>query len=284
MIYQQTSSRKYYPQSSHLSLRLSTCPLSQENSVKAGRLQWCDCCLKKLGLALIMPNYRPVSNLSLISKVVERAMLLQLSQHCQDFNLQPDYQSAYRPNYSCETAVLRISNDILWPFEHQSIMALVATDLSAAFDMVDHTILLDMLKAKYGITGQALKWFDNYLRPRSFKVVIDNKYSRPGDLEVSIPQGSCAGASIFNLYCSTLHEIIPPDLSLSGFADDHSVRRIFKAGSNAQEEATIHILQMCMLNIKSWMDAVRLKMNPSKTWSSYISETSHSSRNAPLKN
>ena len=110
-----------------------------------------------------------------------------------------------------------------------------------------------------------LKWFDNYLRPRSFKVVIDNKYSKPCDLEVSIPQGSCAGVSIFNLYCLTLHEIIPPDLSLSGFADDHSVRRIFKAGSNAQEEATIHILQMCMLNIKSWMDAVRLKMNPSKT-------------------
>ena len=121
--------------------------------------------LKKLGLALIMPNYRPVSNLSFISKVVERAMLLQLSQHCQDFNLQPDYQSAYRPNYSCETAVLRISNDILWAFEHQSIMALVSIDLSAAFDTVNHTILLNVLKAKYEITGQALKWFDNYLRP-----------------------------------------------------------------------------------------------------------------------
>ena len=113
-------------------------------------------------------------------------------------------------------------------------MALVAIALSAAFDTVDHNILLDILNAKYGITGQALKWFDNYLTPRSFKVVIDNKYSKPCDLEVSIPQGSCAGVSIFNLYCSTLHEIIPPDLSLSSFADDHSIRRIFKAGSNAQ--------------------------------------------------
>ena len=132
-------------------------------------------------------------------------------------------------------------------------MALVAIDLSAAFDTVDHTILLDILEAKYGII------------PRSFKVVIDNKYSKPHDLEVSVPQGSCAGASIFNLYCSTLHEVIPSDLPLSGFADDHSIRRIFKAGSNAQEGTTIHSLQTCMLNIKSWMDAVRLKMNPSKT-------------------
>ena len=56
-----------------------------------------------------MPNYRPVSNLSFISKIMERAMLLQLSQHCEDFNLQPYYQSAYRPDYSCETAVLRIN-------------------------------------------------------------------------------------------------------------------------------------------------------------------------------
>ena len=76
--------------------------------------------IKKVGLQLIKPNFRPVSNLAFISKIVEWAMLLQLSQHCQDFNLQPDYQSAYRPDYSCETAVLRISNDILWAFEKNS--------------------------------------------------------------------------------------------------------------------------------------------------------------------
>ena len=74
-----------------------------------------------------------------------------------------------------------------------SIMALVAIDLSAAFGTVDHTILLNTLSAKYGITKQALKWFNSYLSDRSFNVVIDNKYSKPHDLEVRIPQGSCAG-------------------------------------------------------------------------------------------
>ena len=126
-------------------------------------------------------------------------MLLQISQHCNDFNLQPDYQSAYRADYSCETAVLRISNDILWALEKQSVMSLVAIDLSAAFDAVDHTILLGILYNKFGITEQALKWFDSYLHLRSFKVVIDNKhYSKEHSLEVSIPQGSCVGANIFN--------------------------------------------------------------------------------------
>ena len=230
--------------------------------------------IKKIGLELIKENFRPVSNLAFISKIVERAMLLQLSQHCQDFNLQPDYQSAYRPDYSCETAVLRISNDILWVFENKSITALVAIDLSAAFDTVDHTILLQVLNAKFGITGHALKWFYSYLRDRSFKVVISDKYSKPHSLTVSVPQGSCAGASIFNLYCSTLHEIVPKDLTLSGFADDHSVRKSFKAGSNTDETETIRTLEGCMLNIKLWMDSMHLKINPNKINDPQYSETS----------
>ena len=221
--------------------------------------------IKKIGLELIKQNFRLVSNLAFISKIVEQAMLLQLSQHCQDFNLQPDYQSAYRPDYSCETAILKISNDILWGFEQKSITALVAIDLSAAFDTFDHTILLQVLNAKFGITGQALQWFDIYLRDRSFKVVIDDKYSKPHGLDVSVPQGSCVGVSIFNLYCSTLHEIVPSDLTLSGFADYHSIRRSFKADSTPDETETIQTLESCMLKIKSWMDSMHLKMNPNKT-------------------
>ena len=157
--------------------------------------------LKKIGLDLIHANFRPVSNLSFISKVIECCMLLQLSQHCEEFNLQPDYQSAYREHYSCETAVLKISNDVLWAMEQQEVTSLVALDLSAAFDMVDHVILLDILNHKFGIGGEALKWYDQYLYPRSFKVNINGTYSSERDFDVSVPQGSCAGASIFNLYC-----------------------------------------------------------------------------------
>ena len=71
-------------------------------------------------------------------------MLLQLGRHYKDFNLQPDYHLAYHKVYSCETAVLKISNDLLWASETQSIMSLVAIDLSATFDTVDHAILLDL--------------------------------------------------------------------------------------------------------------------------------------------
>ena len=71
-------------------------------------------------------------------------MLLQLSHHCEECNLQLDYQSDYRANYSCKTALLGISNDILWAQERQSIVSLVAIDLSVAFDTVNHDILLDI--------------------------------------------------------------------------------------------------------------------------------------------
>ena len=192
-------------------------------------------------------------------------MLLQLSQHCDTNNLQPDYQSAYREHYSCETVVLKLSNDILWAMEKQQVTCLVALDLSAAFDTVDHTTLLAILKCKFGLEGNAIQWFDQYLRPRSFKVTINGKNSSEKDLSLSVPQGSCTGANIFNLYCLPLHEVIPSDLQLSGFTDDHSVRKSFKASSREEELNTVTSMEACMLNIKNWMDEMRLKMNPSKT-------------------
>ena len=192
-------------------------------------------------------------------------MLLQLSDHCNMFNLQPDYQSAYREDYSCETTILGISIDILWAMEKESITSLVVIDLSAAFDTVDHNILLHILNAKYGIEDTALKWFDQYLRPRAFKVTMNGEYSKPRDLTVSVPQGSCARANIFNLYCLPLQDMVPNSLQLSGFADDHSVRIEFKARDRDGERETICIIERCMLNIKQWMDETHLKMDTAKT-------------------
>ena len=91
-------------------------------------------------------------------------MLLQLNDHCNTHNLLPEYQSAYRKNYSCETVLVKLHNDLLWSMEKQCITAIVAI---AAFDTVDHTILLDVFDKKFGITNVALEWFSSYLRPRN---------------------------------------------------------------------------------------------------------------------
>ena len=153
---------------------------------------------KKVGMNLINTSYHPVSNLPFLSKVVEKSVLLRFNRHCNKNNLMPDYQSAYRANFSCKTALLKLTDDLLWSMEHQEVTPLVAIDLSAAFDTVDHDLLLSILSKKFGVVDKALKWFDSYLRPRRFQVLIDDTKSKEIELPFSVPQGSCARPVLCN--------------------------------------------------------------------------------------
>ena len=94
--------------------------------------------LKKNGLDTVFKNCRPVSNLSLISKVTERVVFLQIDNHMKKHDLYPSLQSAYRKNYSTETALLKVTNDILMEMNSRHAVLLVFLDLSVAFDTVDH--------------------------------------------------------------------------------------------------------------------------------------------------
>ena len=224
--------------------------------------------IKKKLLGTQNSNNRPVSNLSFISKIIEKVTLEQFNTHCQENSLVPEYQSAYRKNHSCETSLVKLVNDILWNMDRQLVTSIVILDLSAAFDTVDHDLLLDILEARFGMTGTARKWYESYLKPRRFRVVVGKEESQPRQLDYSVPQGSIQGAFLFVAYASTLDEIVDSTrLELNGFADDHSVRRAFKPSKldHKDELETIVIIEQSMLEIKSWMDQVRLKMNESKT-------------------
>ena len=221
--------------------------------------------LKKPGLDLIHKNYRPVSNLQFVSKLVERAVLHQFNEHCLKYKLIPDYQSAYREGYSCETVVLKLMNDILWAMEKQKILVCVMLDLSAAFDTVDHSLLLSVLEKRFSITDKALCWYESYLRPRSFKVSVNNVCSSEKNLTFSVPQGSASGANLFVGYCESLVNCIPNDVQLQGFADDHFTHSTFKANSRCEEDKVIETLERTFLNIKCWMSEMRLKLNSDKT-------------------
>ena len=97
--------------------------------------------LKKIGLELIYSNFRPMNNLPFIFKLVEHCMLYRLNEHCDQHSLLPTYQSSYRQFHSCETALLKMSNDLLWAIENKNCTAPVGIDLSVAFDMVNHYLL-----------------------------------------------------------------------------------------------------------------------------------------------
>ena len=218
--------------------------------------------LKKAGLDLTLSNYRPVSNLSFLSKVLEKAVLNQFMNYCAAATLLPDYQSAYRRYYSCETALVKLCDDLLWNMENRKVTAIMSVDLSAAFDTVDHDVLLEVLKIRFGITDGALCWFESYLRPRSCKVNVGSCYSTSRNLQFSVPQGSCAGPVLYLTYASTMQDVVPKGVDIHGYADDH----IFKTSFNCSEQVnSIKNLEHCASEIKSWMDANRLKMNASKT-------------------
>ena len=110
-----------------------------------------------------MKNYRPVSNLTFISKTIERAVANQLNGHLLTNNLHEAHQSAYKRFHSTETALLKVHNDILVALDERQAVFLLLLDLSAAFDTVNHSTLLSRLQLRYGITGQALFWLKSYV-------------------------------------------------------------------------------------------------------------------------
>ena len=180
--------------------------------------------LKKLGLETVFKNYRPVSNLNFISKLLEAAVLTQLQDHLYSQKLLPQYQSSYRANFSTETLLVKLLDDILNGMESQEVTALVALDLSAAFDTVDHDLLLVILKSHFGVDGTPLAWIKSYLDHRSFQVQVATALSQSIELPYAVPQGSLIGPVLFICYISTLNDIIQDtSASMLGYADDHAV-------------------------------------------------------------
>ena len=152
---------------------------------------------------------------------MEKCVLIQFNNHLKLNTLNVEHQSAYKEGHSYETLLMKIDNDVLWAMEHQSVNAMLLLDPSAAFDMVDHCVLVNILKNKYGINDVALSWFKNYLQDCRFHVVIEDMISQERTINYSAPQDSLLGPVPFNCYCSLLHEEIPKTLQLNGYADDH---------------------------------------------------------------
>jgi len=116
--------------------------------------------LKKSSLDnTILSNYRPISNLPFIGKIIEKVVFNQLNKFLSLNGHLDNFQSGFRPHHSTETALIKIINDIRLNTDIGKLSVLVLLDLSAAFDTVDHNILLDRLENWVGLSGMVLKWF-----------------------------------------------------------------------------------------------------------------------------
>ena len=211
-----------------------------------------------------------MSNLSFLSKVLERIVLFQLNKHLNHNNLLSPLQSAYRPNHSTETALLRIVNDLLTSVDNNKICILTLLGLSAAFDTVDHRILLSRLQHSFGISGPALSWFLSYLCNRTHAVTINSLQSQHTTLHYGVPQGSVLGPVLFILYTQPLFNLVSKHaVNHHAFADDNQLYKISTLDAIHQSTET---LQNCTTDVKSWMTANKLQVNDNKTEAMIILE------------
>ena len=224
--------------------------------------------LKKAGLDLIFNNYRPVSNLQYISKLTEKAVYEQVHLHTEsNTDINPLLQSAYRKQHSTETALLKVMNDILLKMNSQHVTLLVMLDLSAAFDTVNHKILLERLQHDIGISGVPLQWFQSYLSNRSQRIDVQGTLSQNFSLECGLPQGSCLGPLLYIIYTSKLFKIIEHHLpDAHCYADDTQLYLSFRPtdGLSSQIDA-IQAMERCIKDIRHWMISNRLLLNDDKT-------------------
>jgi hypothetical protein len=206
-----------------------------------------------------------VSNLPYVSKLLERVVSQQLLQHLTTHDLIDKFQSAYRPGYSCETAILRVLNDVLCSADRGDLTILVLLDLSAAFDVINHDLLLSRLQYEMGITESALLWFTSYLTDRTQSVCINQSLSKATHLICGVPQGSVLGPILFAIYTSQLGRIIESHgLSRKLYADDTQLYKSFHPDHIAKAVA-VNAVEECCLAVKEWMTANKLKLNDDKT-------------------
>ena len=222
--------------------------------------------LKKINLDCIQKNYRPVSNLQFIGKLIERAVKIQLNEHITTNNLMEPMQSAYRVGHSTEIALIKVKAGILNAIDNNEVVCLVLLDLSVAFDTVDHQILLERLKNMFGLTGLVINWITSYLSGRFQKVVVGDANSSAVPLSCGVPQGSILGPILFTLYTTPLQKICNKHaVTYHLYADDQQLYLAFKPSNAGAKEQCIKQLQGCIEDLHKWMSANMLKLNDDKT-------------------
>ncbi len=206
--------------------------------------------LKKQNLdSSVLTNFRPISNLPFISKILEKIVFSQLQSFLADNVMFETFQSGFRKCHSTETALLKVLNYILISCDSGDFAVLVLLDLTAAFDTVDHAILIDRLEHCIGLRGIALDWFKSYFANRSFSVKMGEHYSRNAFLPCGVPQGSILAPLLFSLYMLPLGSIFRKHgLSFHCYADDTQVYLPVKRNAVGFES-----LMACLADVKAWL-------------------------------
>ena len=173
--------------------------------------------LYKKGCRTDPKNYRPISLLPIVSKIIERTVHKQLQEYLDNSDILYKFQSGFRSNHSTDTSLSYLSEKILSGFDSGQLTGAIAIDLQKAFDTIDHKILLNKMKLM-GFSETVILWFNSYLSNRVFKISLNNTLSDPAGINCGVPQGSILGPLLFSLYVNDMPQAVNSELYL--YADD----------------------------------------------------------------
>ena len=203
-----------------------------------------------------------ISNWPVLSKLLERLVFRQLMEYMSSADLLPPLQSGFRPRHSTETSVLRVLSDILQAVDCGDSAALILLDLSAAFDTVDHPILLQHLQTTFGVHDVAHRWFQSYLPIRYQYVSRGSIKSAISSLICDVPQGSVLGPILFVLYTADLISVIESHgLFPHLYADD---TQVYGSCAPAAVNVLSSQISQCVTAAAAWMKSNRLQLNRNK--------------------
>ena len=204
-----------------------------------------------------MGNYRPISLMSVLAKVMEKIVFEQTYEYVTSKNILTENQSGFRPHHSTYTAVLNTTEDALKNIDEGLLTGMVMLDLKKAFDSIVHKILLDKMHL-IGIRGTAHKWFKSYLSSRSQYVYMNGVRSEYAAVECGIPQGSVLGPLLFSIYINDLGNVIKKS-KLSLYADDTCM---YYSSKNVSEIKTV--MEDDLREVSRWLASNKLKLNLAK--------------------
>lgn len=214
--------------------------------------------LLKGGEPSLLNNYRPISNLSVLAKVLESLVCNQMKMFLSDNDILSTFQSGFRKQHGTTTAAMKVVNDLIVAMDRKQHCASLFIDLSKAFDTVDHDIMLKRL-VNIGFSSQAVAWFKDYLSGRTQCVQFNGKRSDVLTVQKGVPQGSVLGPLLFTIYINNVGRNVP-NAFFHFYADDTIIYCCAATLQKALDE-----LQTAFTMVQAQLYQLKLVLNADKT-------------------